>query len=336
MKYSRINKPRMLRVSGDFAPEDLRPKSGFPEPSQTLESMAQLRVRNDVIRQIFIHNPNHAPVFKALDGVIAMGAKGVYQTAVRNAAESYAGKSASADEFARIIEARQTFPSGTRPVVRVELEQACTSRRFWSAINAAYGDGFAAEKDEEKGRRSAYDNFEKHGTVIVILDEIQHAGYRTKGSSAATDVIKRFISDAQVGLGLFGNEDAIPLLQSNNQLSHRLQEPCDIKPLDLSQTSDQARFKKFAQRYDAALREKMLFPKSSNLDDPRTLHCLMAVSRGYLGRLVALLRVAAKHAYLRGADHIEVCDLSHATATWAVAQKLIDYNPFTYWLLRND
>ncbi len=325
-------KPEQQKVSGGFAPGDLLPQSGLPQPRQTQENTAQLRVRNDVIRQIYIHNPNHAPVFKALDGVIAMGEKGVYQTGVRNSAESYAGKSAAADEFARIIAARNIFPLETRPVVRVELEQACTSRRFWSAINTEYGDDFAGIKDEEKGRRSAYDNFEKHGTVLLIIDEVQHAGYRSKGSSTATDVIKRFISDAQVGLGLFGNEDALDLLQANNQLSHRLQEPCDIKPLDLSQGSEHVKFMKFVKKYDAALVARKLFTKSSSLDDPRTVICLMAISRGYLGRVVTLVQIAAKRAFLRGADCIEVCDLSHATTTWAFAQKLIGYNPFTYGL----
>lgn len=332
LSLSRPQPAPQQKISGGFAPGDLLPESGFPEPRQTQENTAQLRIRNDVIRQIYIHNPNHAPVFKALDGVISMGEKGVYQTGVRNSAESYAGKSAAADEFARIIAARNTFLPGTRPVVRVELEQACTSRRFWSAINTAYGDDFAGIKDEEKGRRSAYDNFEKHGTVLLVLDEIQHAGYRSKGSSTATDVIKRFISDAQVGLGLFGNEDALELLQSNNQLSHRLQEPCDIKPLDLSEGYEQARFAKFVKKYDTALVAKKLFLKASNLNDPRTVLCLMAISRGYLGRVVTLVQIAAKRAFLRGADRIEVCDLAHATTIWAVGQKLIGYNPFTYGL----
>lgn len=61
----------------------------------------------------------------------------------------------------------------------------------------------------------------------------QHTGYRSNGSSAATDVIKRFISDGQVGLGLFGNEQAAELLPSNKQLSHWLRPPCDTKPLRL-------------------------------------------------------------------------------------------------------
>ncbi len=318
------------RISGGFILNDLLPKHGNPVPESTPDSLAQMRKRSELVRQIYIHNPNHTPVFKALDAVISLGVKGVYQTGVRNAAESYAGKSSAADEFARIVAARQTYPANSRPVVRVELEQACTAARFWAAINSAYGDDFAGIKNEDKGRRSAYQHFDQFGTVLLILDEIQHAGYRSKGSSAPTDVIKRFISDGQVGIGLFGNEAAIPLLESNNQLSHRLQEPCDIQPLDLSQQSEQRHFTKFIRAYDKALVAKGLFAESADLHDPRTAMCLMAISRGYFGRLVTLLRVAGKHAYLRNSDRIELFDLAAATRTWAVAQGLIGYNPFTY------
>ena len=322
--------PTLGKPSGAFAPGDFLPLTGNPEPLNTPAIMAALRNRTPIVRSIFVHNPNHVGVFKALDMVIALGSKGVYQTGVRNAADSYAGKSSSGDEFARIVARRGTYPPGTRPVVRIELEQACTSRRFWTKILEAYDDGFAGSKDEEGLRRSAYDAFERHGTVLLIIDEVQHAGYRSKGFSAPTDVIKRFISDAQVGLGLFGNEDARTLLESNKQLSHRLQPPCDIQPLNLADVGEQRLFAKFVGKYDDALVGQKLFKASDILRDQRALHCLMAISSGYLGRVVTLLQVAGRRAFLRGADAIELCDLSDASTTWAVAQKLVAHDPFRF------
>ena len=216
------------------------------------------------------------------------------------------------------------------PVVRIELEQACTSRRFWTTIMQAYDDGFASSKDEEGLRRSAYEAFERHGTVLLIIDEVQHAGYRSKGFSAPTDVIKRFISDAQVGLGLFGNEDARTLLESNKQLSHRLLEPCDIQPLNLADVTQQRLFAKFVGKYDKALVDLSLFQTSDVLRDQRALDCLMAISSGYLGRVVTLLQAAGRRAFLRDADAIELCDLSEASTSWAVAQKLVAHDPFRF------
>lgn len=315
-----------------FSADELEPCSGKPNPEQTVERLEALRSWDLKARSIFVHNPNHVSVFKALDQVIALGQKGVHQTGVRNAAASFAGKSSSADEFARIVARRGTYPPGSRPVVRIELEQACTSKRFWISILSAYGDGFASLKDEERLRRSAYAAFEQFGTVLLIIDEVQHAGYRSAGFSAPTDVIKRFISDAQVGLGLFGNEDARVLLESNNQLSHRLLEPCDIKPLDLSDASGQREFTKFIRNYDAALVNLQLFKSSDCLKDPRTISCLMAISRGYLGRVVTLLKLAGRRAFMRGASAIELCDLSHACTTWAVGQGLIPSDPFRFGL----
>ena len=215
-----------------FSEAELQPSSGYPDPSSSQERLAALRDWNETLESIYVHNPNHTPVLKALDEVVALGRPGV-RYAVRNSAESFAGKSEAADEFARIVARRKTFPADTRPVVRVELEQACTSRRFWTSILEEYDDGYTSKKDEAALRRSAYDAFEEHGTVLLIIDEVQHAGYRSSGSSAATDVIKRFISDGQVGLGLFGNEQAAELLPSNKQLSHWLRPPCDTKPLRL-------------------------------------------------------------------------------------------------------
>lgn len=316
--------------SGAFAPEELLPRTGRPVPHTTGDKLVALRDRQTVVRSIFVHNPNHVGVFEALDMVIALGRKGTYQTGVRNAAESYAGKSASADEFARIIARRDKYPAGSRPVVRVELEQACTPKRFWATILEAYGVGFASARDEEQLRRSAYDAFEKHGTVLLVIDEVQHSGYRSKGFSVPTDVIKRFISDAQVGLGLFGNETAKVLLESNNQLCHRLQPPCDILPLRLSDADGQKAFRKFVRKYDGALVHAKLFGTSGDLLDARVSACLMAISKGYLGRVVALIQVAAQHAFLRDADAIELHDLSHACTTWAVGQKLIAQDPFRF------
>ena len=294
------------------------------------KKLLEMRKRDSTVRSIYVQNANHTPVFRALDMVLSLGETGVYQCGVRNAAPSFSGKSASADEFERIVLRRETFPAGSRPVVRVELEQACTSRRFWMTILEKYGDGFATSKDETGLRKSAYDAFERHGTKLLIIDEVQHAGYRSKGSSAPTDVIKRFISDAQVGIGLFGNEDALTLLQSNDQLSNRLIEPCDIQPLNLSDAGSSGRLAKFLLRYDTELVSNKLFVPSAALADPRTIDCMMSLSRGYLGRVVKMLQVAGRHAFLRDATSVELCDLSHAATSWAVAQKLATHNPFLF------
>lgn len=319
-----------------FSPEELSPRTGNPQPDFSPENLIATRIRDETVRSIYIQNPNHTPIFKSLDMVLSLGVKNIYQTGVRCSAPSYSGKSASADEFARIVSKRSNFLAGTSPVVRVELEQACTARRFWSTILMKFGDGFAASKEEDGLRRSAYDAFEKHGTKLLILDEVQHAGYRSSGSSAATDVIKRFISDAQVGLGLFGNEDALNLLQSNNQLSHRLQEPCDIKPLNLRETADQKKFEKFILKYDEALVSHGLFASTAGLAERRVVQCLMAISGGFLGRVVTLLQIAGRRAFLRGAAVIELCDLSHACATWAVEQRLTPHDPFRFGPARSN
>lgn len=319
-----------------FGPDELEPQTGSPRPVTSMEKLLEMGKRETIVRSIYVQNPNHKRVFESLEMVLTLGEKGVFQTAVRNAAPSFSGKSAGGDEFGRIVVRRGTYPVDTLPVRRVELEQACTPRRFWMSILAMYGDGYSSWKDEDGLRYSAYDAFERYGTKLLILDEIQHAGYRSKGSSAPTDVIKRFISDAQVGLGLFGNEDARTLLESNDQLSTRLIEPCDIMPLKASDSRSSRTLAKFLARYDSQLVEKGLFASSTALADPRTIECMMSLSKGYFGRVVKLMQVAGRRAFLRGATSIEFCDLSHAATSWAVAQKLASHDPFRFGISKVD
>lgn len=322
-----------LQPTGLFSPDELRPATGSPDRRINPKTLAEAKKREPLLRSVYVQNPTHTRVFQSLDMVMALGDPRVHQYAVRNAAASFAGKSSSADAFIGIVEKRGLHEPGSRPVVRVELEQACTSRRFWLAITDAYGDGFGARKDEDALRRSAFDAFERHGTRLLIIDEVQHAGYRSNGSSSATDVIKRFISAAPVGIALFGNEDSLGLLKINRQLSHRMLPPCDIRPLT---RADMKQFAGFVGKYDQALVDLKLFAERSNLDEERVASCLMTISSGFLGRAVTLVQTAARFAHLRQASRVEVCDLSAACVEWAVAQDLIGYDPFRFGASKPD
>ena len=57
--------------------------------------------------------------------------------------------------------------------------------------------------------------------------------------------------------------------------------------------------------------------RPSGLSEKRRLSCLMAISGGVLGRVSNLVRAALAHAVARGAEVVEVCDLSAATGSWS-------------------
>lgn len=313
-----------------FTKEDLLPKTGYDRPqTQDPELVERVKSLSERMQGIFVHNPFHKPVFETLDFLMTAGVPGVIQFATRNAAESYSGKSACGEEYIKIVERRNSHPAGSRPVIRVELDQACTGKRFWAKINSAFGDGFADTKDEVKGRASAYRYFKDFGTVLVIIDEAQHALFRSKGKSAASDYIKRFISDKVVAVALFGTGETKDLHKNSVELANRFAQCCDIQPANLTDAKQLKDFKTFFGRFDQQLLALGEFRELSRLDDRRISACLAAMCQGYIGRAAALVKLAALRACQRRADYVEVCDLSYYVDNWAIGTFVIKSNPFT-------
>jgi hypothetical protein len=314
-----------------FSEQELMPSTGEPFASFDAAKRAELGARVAQINAIFVPNPQHRSAFEALDQLMSMGAglRGTRQYALRITGASGTGKTTVCEHFRRAVAAREDAP-GKRPVVRVELEQACTVKRLWTAVLAAYGDDFRNVGDEEQLRRRAFDAIEAAGTRLLIIDETQHLFYRSKGGSFPTDAIKRALDAGVLPIALAGNEDARTLLESNVQLVNRMTPPRDILPYAVSDAEDRAAFAGWATRFDAALVREGLFGRPSGLDEQRTLACLMELSAGYVGRAANLIRVAATHAFGRDAEFVETFDLATACSEWALAQRLASRNPFRH------
>ena len=225
-----------------FVEADFEPTTGLPEVALDQRKRVELGRRNADMISIFVSNPEHLPVLNALDELLAVGAAqkeaGLRQYALRITGPSGAGKSTVCDHFARAIAARGLAGPEEMPVVRVELEQACTPKRMWAAILAKLGDEFTSSGDEEQLRRRAYKALLRAGTRLLILDETQHLFYKSKGGSVPTDCIKRLLDDGVVPVALAGNEDARTLLESNVQLVNRMMPPADIRALAVASTAD--------------------------------------------------------------------------------------------------
>jgi len=317
-----------------FVEADFEPSTGLPHVRLDAGKRTELGRRNAEIISIFVSNPEHLPVLNALDELLAVGSAqkeaGLRQYALRITGPSGAGKSTVCDHFARVVAARGSIGSEEMPVVRVELEQACTPKRMWAAVLGKFGDEFIGSGDEEQLRRRAYKALQRARTRLLILDETQHLFYKSKGGSVPTDCIKRFLDDGVVPVALAGNEDARLLLESNVQLVNRMMPPADIRALDPASAGDRSSFAGWVVRFDKAIQAKGLFDRTSGLDDPRIVAALMEVSGGILGRAANLVRAAAFIAYGRDAAFIELCDLSNATVRWAVAQGVVAADPFRH------
>ncbi|UAJ11078.1 TniB family NTP-binding protein [Glacieibacterium megasporae] len=318
-----------------FADAEFLPKSGLPTPRQGNAVAVEIADKVAVYERIYVPNPAQTRVFAAFDELRELGRKGGRMLAIRNLAPSGSGKTSTAIEYQKHVLAMKRHADGDTPVVIVQLDLATSTKRLWSSLLYQVGDQFHDKGSGDAMRRRSYDYLKRRGVQLLIIDEIQHLSTMTSDRHDVTDAIKRVLDDGIVPLVLMGTDQAKAMLQRNIQLSNRMLPPCDLRPLDEGSERDYADFKGFVKRLDARMVESKVVRTSSHLDDPQTLACLHEISRGIIGRVVNLVRVALQSAIRRDADYVELCDLASATDNWAVAQGIIEINPFRHALKRD-
>lgn len=314
-----------------FTREQLLPTTGFPEPlAEREQDYDEIARRAGAFLGINVPNPVHRKPFKAMDRLRAAtrGRRGTRQYAVRITGASGSGKSTLAKTFRDVVLARPRSNAAIRPVVYVELEQACTVKRMWSAILHAYDDEFHDEGTVEDLRARAVRTIRAMGTDLLAIDEVQHLFHRSKDGLAATDAFKRLLDAGVCSLALIGDLEGRRLLESNPQLVNRMVSPADVRVLDASSAADHAMLSGFLKRYDERMVALDLHPEPAGLHDPRFVAGLMDVGTGLLGVMVNVVREASDRAHLRGARRIEPYDLANAAGAWSGAQHRQRHNPF--------
>ena len=314
-----------------FNKEDLRPRTGHPVAIPARErDETEIARRSRAFLGIHVANPVHRVPLEALDRLRAAtpGRADQRQYAVRVTGASGSGKSTLAKSFRDAVMARGQHGRNELPVVYVELEQACTVKRMWSAILYAYEDEFHDEGTLEDMRARGLRIIRERRTLLLMIDEVQHLFHRSKDGLAATDAFKRLLDAGVCSLALIGDLEGRRLLQSNPQLVNRMVSPADVRVLDASSPADLATVAGFLKRYDAKLVKADLHTDLSGLDDPRVVAGLMDIGGGLLGVMVNVIREASDHAHLRGATRIEAYDLATAARTWSEAQGRQKHNPF--------
>jgi hypothetical protein len=315
----------LKKARGLFAPQDLVAVTGDGSNAPSATAVGKIRAR---YHAIYIRSPSHRRVHLAFDRLRALGkaTPGMPQRSVRNGADSASGKSANSVTYEK--NANANAEEGTIPVLYVELDKACTVKRLWASVNEAAGDEYSDQGSEDMLRRRAFKLLREKQVELLIIDEAQHLSYRSSSRNDVTDSLKKALDDGVVPIAFVGNQDLIPLLSQNIQLSNRMDPPCDLSPLNVRVDRDRREFMGFVERLDDAMVAQGIVSEKANLTEVRTLGCLYAVSSGIIGRVVNLVEQALVNALERGATRIELFDLAVATDRWAVAQKVIDYNPF--------
>lgn len=330
-----IGDHQSVKRSPVFTAEQLQPQTGLPTEEFSSERLALQATAMRRFDQIYIPNPSHKQVMIALEQARQLGraSPGQRKLGVRNLAPSGSGKTSAFLAYQRWHRRIHGVADGTHPIILIPLDRACTTRRLWTAVLDYFGDQFYTPRDtEDTLRKRSYACFERFGTELLGIDEVQHLAFRSTERNDVTDSIKRVLDDGVVSVALFGTDQARAMLMGNAQLANRMLPPCDIRPLSPASPQEVADFRGFTKRLDAAIVTNGLMSRAMGLDDPEVVACLFQISDGIIGRVVNLVRVALQIAFMRSAERVELCDLSAATDRWAVDQGLTPINPFVYEL----
>lgn len=283
-----------------------------------------------LFQQLYFPYPPHIELHKQCAYLIQLGraSRGQPQKGMRALGPSGSGKTAAVLDFARQFLAQNPRTSTFVPIVYVVLERAATAKKLMMSILEYFGDPYSAHGNEQFLKKRVKSCFERFGTLLLIIDEVQHLNYRSYERNDVTDSLKRLLDDGVVPIVFIGTEEAEDLFTRNIQLSGRLIAPCDLKKLDLQSKTDRSLLAGYVTMLDQTMVEKRILPELSNLNDPWVLTQLYVVANGVVGRISRLLCIALEIALRRGATRIERYDLALAVDRWAIPNGLTKQNPF--------
>jgi acylphosphatase len=254
--------------------------------------------------------------------------RGRPQKGMRVLAPSGSGKTAAAEAFIRQFEA--AYPPTERfvPIIHVPLDRATTTKKLMMSILDAFGDSYSSHGNEKVLKARVKLCFERFGTLLMIIDEVQHLNFHTSATNDATDTLKRLLDDGVVPIIFMGTEDALDMFTRNIQLSSRLIEACDLSPLDWTLSDNRQLLVNYVAALDAAMVRQKIIAEHTKVIEPWAVGCLHTVTGGVIGRVSRLFGIALDIALRRDATRIEIYDLSLAVDRWAVPNGIIAHNPF--------
>ncbi len=305
------------------------PLTGQLKPSWAADVNSLVVAAQAALKTIYVPFPRQTEFHARCDHLIKLGeaTRGQPQSGLRVLAPPGSGKTTAARELVRLIELSRPKTEHHIPVIHIPLESATTARKLMVSLLGALNDPHANKGNEMVLRNRAYEFLRRVGTVLLIVDEVQHLQSLARGSQEVTDSLKQFLDAGIVPIVFLGTEDATDMFVRNRQLAGRLRPPCDFKALSRVDADDRALFGGFVHAVDVAIVEKGIRPRHAGLSDPWIRGCLHEACGGVIGQAFRLIENALEHSVRRSADCIEVYDLAAATDQWAVGP-FVDRNPF--------
>jgi hypothetical protein len=305
------------------------PLTGATSPSYSSDMNIKVAEAAAAFNRIYIPFPRHSEFHARCHYLMKLGeeTRGEPQMGMRVLAPTGSGKTTAARELIHLVEREAPPTASFIPVVYVPLERAATAKKLMIAILDYFGDPFSQHGNEMLLRKRVYTCFERFGTRLLIIDEVQHLNYRRHERNDVTDSLKGFLDGGVVPVVFLGTDDATDLFTSNRQLTGRLLPPCDFEALQRKDPNQRSLLAGYAAALDEAMLARGLVQRHSGFADKWIRGCLHEVSGGVIGRISRLVFVALENSIRRGADCVEVYDLALAVDHWAIPA-FIEHNPF--------
>lgn len=285
-------------------------------------------------KAIAVPYPKHVELHDRWDYVQQLGVltRGQPQMGIRVLAPSGSGKSTAALTYIAQVERRRPRTDTFIPILKVDLVRATTPKKFMMSTLHSFGDRYAGQGNELTLQRRVFAYFERFGTELLIVDEVQHLNYRNGLKNDVTDTIKGMLDAGIVPIVFLGTEEAEEMFKRNLQLNGRLLPPCHLHPLDPESRGDRELFWRFVARLERVVIDQDILPERSNLGEAGLVPALFEVSAGVIGRVSRLFQVALEFAIRRGAVRLEPVDIAWAVERWAVEQGFAKHNPIREFL----
>lgn len=296
---------------------------------------------NDVVaekiarfKSVFVPYPKHVELHDRCDYLQRLGRKtvGQPQMGLRAIAPSGSGKSMAAEAYMALVERHRPRTATFIPIVKINLERASTSKKLMTSILDFFGDPHSSHGNELVLKRRVLACFQRFGTELLIVDEVQHLNYRSGPTSDVTDTLKGMLDAGVVPMVFLGTEDAEGMFKRNLQLNGRLLAPCDLNPLSARDPRDQELFSRFVVKLERIVVETEVLPELSNLGEAGLIPALFEISSGMVGRVARLFQIALELPIRRGGHRLEPSDLSWAADRWAVEHNFVGRNPIARML----
>jgi hypothetical protein len=253
---------------------------------------------------------------------------------------SQSGKSIAIKHYQESVIGCEDHPKGCIPLLSVVISNGSSLRQLQADIlSPLVVDEFgnADEKELKYGtealfRRKVRRYAEKRGTEVIAIDEAQHLITKNAGktATAVAESIKLMAIEGAAAFIVLGIPETWTIFQANNkQLPLRCRPPIFLNPLDFEVPYEAELFAGYIAMLDLKLVEHGLTSEPSGFIEDDMVASFWEVSRGIIGIVSRLVRVAWEYAVALGLTTVPRPYLAAATERWAMRLGLTRTNPFT-------